>query len=149
MTVHLRPARPTNAGALGDILHRFQTETDWMPQLYSGAETIAFCGEMIDRGWVTLAEAGGEIVGFIARDGEEICALYLAGRARGRGIGRQLLEDAKARSDRLLLKTWQANAGAQRFYRRVGFAELCRGDGADNEENMPDITFVWRQEVAT
>ena len=49
MSLELRPARPTDAGTIGDILHRFAAETPWMPELYSGAEAISFCGVMIDR----------------------------------------------------------------------------------------------------
>ena len=56
MSVELRPARSTDAGALGDILYRFQQDTEGMPELYTGAEFIAFAGAMIDWEWVTVAE---------------------------------------------------------------------------------------------
>ncbi|MEO1733432.1 MAG: hypothetical protein AAFR45_07355, partial [Pseudomonadota bacterium] len=52
MTAWLRPARPTDAGTLGDILWSFAECTDWMPELFSAAECIGLCGDMIDRGWV-------------------------------------------------------------------------------------------------
>ncbi|MEL0437165.1 GNAT family N-acetyltransferase [Phycobacter sp. K97] len=149
MSLTLRPARSTDAGQIGEILHGFSKETAWMPDLYTGAETIAFCGEMIDRGWVTVAEAEGGILGFLARDGGEICSLYVATEACGRGIGKRLLDAAKgqvgteAETLRLSLWTFQANQGAQRFYRREGFAEVRRSDGNRNEEGLPDIEFVW------
>ena len=82
-----------------------------------------------------------------ARDGEEICALYVSERANGRGVGRVLLGDAKRRSDRLRLRVLEANEWAQRFYQRQGFVESGRGDGAENDENMPDIVYVWTKEV--
>ena len=113
MTVTLRPAHALDAGRTGWILHRFARETAWMPQLYSEAEAISFCGAMIDRGWVTVAVEGAEIQGFIARDGAEICSLYLAPGACGRGIGRALLEDAKAGEPALWLQAFAANIGAQ------------------------------------
>lgn len=144
MTLALRPARSTDAGKTGDILHRFQEETPWMPKLHTGAETIAFCGSMIDRGWVTVAEEDGRICGFIARDGTEICSLYVAPEAQGRGVGKALLEDAKASRTPLTLWAFQANEGAQRFYLREGFAETDRSDGARNEEGLPDIAYTWR-----
>ncbi|MFV0512051.1 MAG: GNAT family N-acetyltransferase [Jhaorihella sp.] len=147
MSVDLRPARSTDAGALGDILYRFQQDTEWMPELYTGAEFIAFAGAMIDWEWVTVAEVDGWVQGFIARDGEEICALYVSERANGRGVGRVLLQDAKRRSDRLRLRVLEANEWAQRFYQRQGFVESGRGDGADNDENMPDIAYEWIREV--
>jgi GNAT superfamily N-acetyltransferase len=145
----LRPAQPTDAGAMGDILWRFQDHADWLPDLYTGAETIGFCGEMIDRGWVTVALVAGRVEGFLARDGSEIRALYLSAKVDGQGIGRQLLGDAKARSKRLTLRAFAANAGACRFYRREGFVETGRGDGADNDANLPEVHFLWPKEAAT
>ncbi|WP_342779771.1 GNAT family N-acetyltransferase [Phaeobacter marinintestinus] len=145
---NVRPARSTDAGSLGDILYDFQRDTEWMPDLYTGAETIAFCGTMIERGWVTVAEVDDQIAGFLARDGEEIVALYLSPDIGRRGVGRQLLNAAKQAVKRLELHTFEANEGAQRFYLRQGFVEKARGDGSDNEENLPDITYVWTQEEA-
>lgn len=143
----LRAARSTDAGTTGEILYRFMQETEWMPKLHTLAETIAFCGTMIDRGWVTVAELEGRVEGFMARDGQEICALYLSNRGRRRGIGPQLLQMAKDSSDRLWLKAFEANGGAQRFYLRNGFKETARSDGAGNDENLLDITYVWEKET--
>ena len=117
-----------------------------MPKLHTAAETIGFCGKMIDYGWVTVAEADDRVVGFLARDGEEICALYMLRQVSGKGVGRQLLDHANGQSPRLWLRTWQANAGAQRFYRKQGFVETGRGDGSATDENMPDVTYVWTRE---
>lgn len=146
MTLHLRAARPLDAGAMGEILHGFQAETDWMPDLLSGAESIAHCGTMIELGWVTVADYRGRVAGFLARHGEEIRALYLAPGARGAGVAQLLMAEAKARSPRLQLRVAEANARAHRFYLRQGFAEVARGDGAENDENLPDIVLVWQQE---
>lgn len=144
MTLILRPAAPLDAGTVGDILYHFQQETEWMPKLYTSAEVISFCGTMIDRGWVTVAERGGCVEGFLARDGEEVCALYLAPGACGLGTGKMLLDAAKTAAPHLTLRTFAANAGAQKFYLREGFAETGRGDGSGNEEGLPDIAFEWR-----
>lgn len=148
MSVTLRPARSTDAGKTGDILWQFQNNMDWMPKLHTAAETIAFCGRLIDRGWVTVAIQNGQVVGFLARDGEEISALYLLPRVEGQGVGRALLDYAKSQSPRLHLWAFQANAGAQRFYERQGFVEKSRGDGHNNEEQLPDIQYVWPKEAA-
>lgn len=147
MSVVLRPARSTDAGTTGSILQAFCTDTPWMPVLHTGAETVSFCGSMIDRGWVTVAEENGRVVGFIARDGEWINALYLALDFTGQGIGLQLLNSAKAGTDRLRLWTFQANSGAQAFYEREGFVETERTDGAGNDENLPDIAYLWTKEA--
>ncbi|MGR3762015.1 GNAT family N-acetyltransferase [Roseobacteraceae bacterium NS-SX3] len=146
--IRIRPARPTDAGTTGSILYRFQQDTAWMPKLYGEAEVIAFCGTMIDRGWMTVAERGGRVLGFLARDNEEVCALYLAPDACGQGFGRALMEHAKTASPRLILRAFAANQDARRFYLREGFAETARGDGSGNEEGLPDVTFEWRANAA-
>ncbi|MEW2912703.1 GNAT family N-acetyltransferase [Leisingera sp. JC11] len=144
MTLSLRPATPLDAGTVGDILYRFQQDTAWMPKLYSSAEVISFCGVMIDRGWVTVAERGGQILGFLARKEDEVCSLYLAPDACGQGAGKMLLDAAKAAAPRLILRTFTANERAQKFYQREGFSETGRGDGTNNEEGLPDIAYEWR-----
>lgn len=145
MTVILRPARCLDAGAIGAILQGFARENDWMPELHSGAEIIACCGQMIDNGWVTVAELHGRVVGFVALNGTEVHSLYLAPAERGQGIGRQLLEHAKTNRDVLTLFAFQANTRACKFYERNGFTEVARSDGADNDEKLPDIRYVWQR----
>ncbi|MCG7624704.1 GNAT family N-acetyltransferase [Epibacterium sp. Ofav1-8] len=146
MSCVLRPAAPLDASCIGDILHRFERDTAWMPKEHSAAEAIAFCDRMIARGWVTVLERGapGDVVGFLAQDGAEVCALYLRPDMCGQGLGRMLLDHAKRASAELRLWTFQANTGAQRFYVREGFVEVQRTDGHRNPERLPDIEYHWR-----
>ena len=143
MSLWLRPAEPMDAAAVAAILGAFVDQTPWMPRLHSRAEDIAHCGQMIDRGWVTIAMTADRVAGFLARDGDEINSLYIAPGSRRQGVGRQLIEDAKAQVDRLVLWTFVANVGALRFYDRMGFVELSRGTGAGNEEGLPDVQLAW------
>lgn len=146
----IRPAGPLDAGAVGGILSRFAAETAWLPRLYSGAEDIAHAGEMIARGWVEVALAGGAapLAGFIARDGAELHALYLAPEARGQGLGRALLDRAKAASPQLALWTCEANAGARAFYAREGFGETGRGTTPAAEGGLPAVRMTWERKAA-
>lgn len=148
MNVVLRPATPLDAGAVGAILHRFNQDTVWVPKLYSEAETISFAGVMIDRGWVTVATRDGSVLGFMARDGVEICSLYLRADVQGQGIGALFLGEAKAASSVLELWAFEANEGARRFYRREGFRDVARSDGARNEEGLPDVRLRWQRGAA-
>ena len=143
MSLWLRPAEPMDAAAVAAILGAFVDQTPWMPRLHSRAEDIAHCGQMIDRGWVTIAMTADRVAGFLARDGDEINSLYIAPGSRRQGVGRQLIEDAKAQVDRLVLWTFVANVGALRFYDRMGFVELSRGTGAGNEEGLLDVQLAW------
>jgi len=141
--VIIRDAHGADAGAVGAILSAFIDDTPWMPRIHTRAEELSFAGLMVDRGWVRVAEVDGVVVGFLALTGGFVHSLYLRSDAQGEGIGRALLDNAKTRSDRLELNVFQANTGAQRFYTREGFTETGRSDGAGNDENLPDITYLW------
>lgn len=142
MDVRIRDGQPLDAGELGAILGQSVRDHRWLPALYSEAENIAHVGRLIDLGWVRVAE-DGVIRGFLAREQDYIHALYVARGARGAGIGRRLVEDAMRACDALSLHTFEANVGARRFYARLGFDEAERTDGAENDEGLPDIRYVW------
>lgn len=145
---HRRAARPTDAGSTGAILSAFNEDTPWMPKLHSRAETISFTGDLIARGWVELVERDGKVAGFIARDEAEVHALYVAPDVQRCGVGSALLTRAQDVSPKLSLWTFQANTAAQGFYRRHGFVEVLRTDGAGNDEKLPDIRLHWQREDA-
>ncbi len=92
-----------------------------------------------------VAEADGAIVGFIAVDGDWVNQLYLQPAWTGQGIGHGLLVEATAEMDLVQLYCFQANTGARRFYERQGFVAEGFGDGANNEEGLPDILYVRRR----
>ncbi|MDX8467803.1 GNAT family N-acetyltransferase [Mesorhizobium sp. VK23B] len=93
---------------------------------------------------MTVAEAGGRIVGFIAVSGEWVEQLYLDPAWTGQGIGSRLLTQATASLQVVKLHCFQANTGARRFYERHGFRAEALGDGSTNEEGLPDILYVLR-----
>jgi GNAT superfamily N-acetyltransferase len=139
----LRPACPLDAGAVGAILSDFVDETAWMPRLHSRAEELAHAADLIDRGWVTVAERVGRVRGFLARDGASLHALYVCRAARGNGLGGRLLTAAQTSSARLVVWTPEANKDAHRFYERAGFALAERSDGSANDEGLPDRCYLW------
>ena len=149
MTILLRPARALDAGKVGGLITEGNALNAWKPRLHSGAEDIGFGAKMIDRGWVTVACEDRQVLGFIARQDDYIHALYIGAQARGSGVGRMLLDDAKAGRDRLSLWTFELNIGAQRFYLREGFVEDSRTDGHANEEKLPDIKYIWTRKAKT
>lgn len=143
----LRTARSTDAGTVGAILSEFIDSTPWMPRIHTRAEDIGFAGHMISKGWVTVAETPTGVTGFLAREGIEVHALYVAAGARGAGTGGTLLHGAQTQSDRLSLWTFVANTRAQTFYERHGFCAVEQTDGARNDEGLPDIRFEWTREA--
>lgn len=93
--------------------------------------------------WVAVA--GGSVVGLMALDGGEVDQLYLDPAWRGRGLGDRFIALAKQRRPRELgLWTFQVNRPARRFYERHGFVAVEQTDGRGNEEQEPDVRYVWR-----
>ena len=143
--MRLAVAKPRDAARLATILADWKDETPWLPDLHSRDEDARFFTHLIAETEVLTLRNWRGLQGFLARDGEVVQALYVAGPARGRGIGKQLLGEAKRRSNRLSLWTFQANARARAFYSREGFREAEATDGAANDEKLPDVRLVWER----
>ena len=139
----LRPARPTDAGRAGAILSAFIDDTPWMPRIHTRAEDLSFAGDLIARGWVTVAERAGRVLGFAARHADVVHALYVDAAARRDGCGTALLRRMQDEAARLTLWTFAANLPAQAFYTAHGFVPVERTDGAGNDEGLPDIRYLW------
>lgn len=144
MTLDLSPATPRDAVPLARLLGDWLRETGWIPVLHNRGEDLSFLRRMIASHRVLVARDPVP-VGFIAVKQGDIAAFHVAEGHRSRGIGRQLLEAAKAQEARLALWTFQANEAAIRFYLREGFVEVERTDGAGNEEHLPDVRMIWRR----
>ncbi|MFV0385524.1 GNAT family N-acetyltransferase [Paracoccus sp. (in: a-proteobacteria)] len=143
----IRRAMAGDMPACAAILNRWIDEADWMPRCHPPTDVQRhYCTYMRANRVVIVAEHGGLIVGFLARDGQTITAFYVAATWRGAGIGSALLEKARTGQARLDLWTFQANASVRRFYAKQGFREVRRTDG-DNEENLADMLLEWRRET--
>ncbi len=143
----IRSATEADAPAIAAILGGWCRDTAWMPKLHSAAEDLGFARHLITTE-LTRVVAKPHVLGFLARKGCEITALYLAPTARGMGHGAALLAEAKSACPELTLCTFQANTAAQRFYARLGFVEIARSDGRNNDEPLPDIRLFWRKDTA-
>jgi len=135
--------RPHVPGDLGWIVHRhgalYWEERRWDPRFEAlVARVVADFAEGQDRKregcWI--AEVEGEPVGsvMITRSHEDdktakLRLLLVEPRARGRGIGQHLLEEAigfarRARYERVALWTVAGLDAAQRLYERAGFEKV-------------------------
>jgi RimJ/RimL family protein N-acetyltransferase len=102
------------------------------------------------RTWVLETQDSGELLAMLSlapADAEVhwVERLYVAADAVGTGLGSELLSFVLApaqRRDRVVrLWTFQANAGARRFYERQGFVPVRFTDGRDNIERCPDVLY--------
>lgn len=91
--------------------------------------------------WGAFAANG--LVGFIAFSNDWIEQLYILPEWQGGGVGKALLEIAKARFSTLRLWTFQQNGPAREFYERNGFVPIEMTDGLGNEAKAPDILYRW------
>jgi GNAT superfamily N-acetyltransferase len=106
---------------------------------------LTFGGDVVDVGGVVDADGVGDAAG--AQRGVAarwVDQLYVRVGAQRNGAGTALLRHAQQRSPGGIdLWTFQANAGARRFYEGGGFVAVAMTDG-DNEEGEPDVRYRWR-----
>ena len=147
-TLHLgtlRRAEAADAAAVANVYLTSFAATYAFPLAHPDDEVRAWVAETLlpsTETWV--AEADGEVVGFISLGADAVEQLYVAPAWTGRGIGSRLLElSQRMRPGGLSLWTFQVNAGARRFYEGHGFVVAEMTDGAANEERQPDVRYTW------
>jgi putative acetyltransferase len=73
--------------------------------------------------WVFERE--GQVVGFIAMLDKEVGGIFVAPTQQGQGIGRALMDHARASRDYLELDVFEANEVGRTFYDAYGFAVVA------------------------
>lgn len=141
----IRPAAITDAPAMADVLSRWIDATHWMPRLHTAEQDFAFCQKLLETHEVWVADCNLGI-GFLARQGDRIDALYLAPEIRRMGWGTALLDAVKQDRTALTLWTFQANSGALAFYQANNFHISDLTDGQGNAEKLPDIFMTWSKD---
>ncbi len=82
--------------------------------------------------WVFEEE--GRVVGFIALLNSEVGGIFVSPRRQGRGIGRALMDHARASRDLLELDVFEANEIGRAFYAAYGFDIV--GERLDEETGL-------------
>lgn len=136
-------ARLWHVPHLARILWAFTRATPWLPQVRGPLNDLRALAWVTRRGWVRIVRDRSGIAAFIVRDGSRVHALYVAPARRGQGHGGALLAEAKADTGALDLWVLEQNARARAFYVAQGFREAARGQGAGNDEGLPDILMIW------
>jgi putative acetyltransferase len=117
------------------VAHSFIPRSFWASQR----------GEMKEK-YLPLAEnlvfeEEGTVTGFISLVGERVCALFVAPEKQNKGIGKALLEYAKALKGRLSLKVYEENKKALIFYEKCGFVKT--GEEIDEYTGNAQILMEW------
>src|SRR4051812_73356 len=140
MTVHLRAGRTEDADALASIHTRSRAAAmPWLPVLHDQAETRSWMRDVVlAEQRVVVAERNGRVVGFAAVHGDWLEQLYVAPEAIGSGVGRPLLDAAKAECpDGLSLYVFTRNVRARRFYEAAGSCSSLKGTAAPTRRTSP------------
>jgi GNAT superfamily N-acetyltransferase len=143
MCFTLRRAAASDADEIANVYYASFRLLSFLPMLHTIEEYRWFVSDVtLKECEVTVAEEKSGIVAFLARRGEEVRLLYTRPDRIGMGAGTQLIDAAKASGvSGLELWCFQANERARRFYEARGFYAIRFTDGADNEEQMPDIRY--------
>ena len=146
--LRLRSARSDDALAVAEVLLESRAEyLPFAPSAHSPDEVRAWvAGRLVPAGWVTVAQHCGEIVGVLVASRAEgvswIDQMYVRPGWIRQGVGTRLLAHAHRQLPRpIRLYTFQANAGARRFYERHGYRAIAFTDGQTNEERCPDVLY--------
>lgn len=144
-TISFREATREDAPLIAQIHREARTVAmPWLPVLHTPAEDLAFFrDQVLPEGVTELGMIAGRIVGLCSRQSEWIEHLYLLPSAWRSGLGSALLQHCKETVPRLQLWTFQRNAMARHFYERHAFEAVEFTDGSRNEENEPDVRYVW------
>jgi ribosomal protein S18 acetylase RimI-like enzyme len=145
--VWIRPLEPYDTDEAAAVWWRSRHAQDSQlpPAIHSEEQVRGWFAEVLlpdGQSWVAMDD--GRIVAVLTLDGDDLDQLYVDPEVAGQGVGSTLVDLAKdLRPGGLALWTFQSNTRAQEFYRRHGFTEVRRTDGADNEERVPDVRMVW------
>ena len=138
------PANVQDVTAMAAILTDWADDAPWLLPRPTLADNRAWCENLI-AGQEVLAARAPAFLGFLARDGETVSALYLAPLARRRGVGAALVKAARAGRSRLEVWTWGANAAALAFWQAQGFRIVATTEGGEDAGGMPDLNLEWRR----
>jgi ribosomal protein S18 acetylase RimI-like enzyme len=141
--LEIRDARASDVPRIATVFRQARgSAMPWLPVLHSSSEDVEFFGRAVEGRTAYVAVLDGLVVGFaVVDEGEhELEHLYLAPEVHRRGIGRRLVDHARA-SDGGSLRLWcfADNRSGRAFYTACGARELFETDGRGNEERTPDV----------
>jgi ribosomal-protein-alanine N-acetyltransferase len=137
------------AGEMAAV-HRRSFPRPWSASDLRGLAEAAHCHGV-------AARFGAELMGFIiismAADEAEILTIAVDEAWRQRGVGRALLEEAIAESERrgaqaLLLEVGVTNYAAQALYRRAGFLTVGRRKNYYRGPSGMEDALIMRRQIA-
>lgn len=118
--------------------HNFISKSYWM-------DNFNFVKSAIPESEVYVYEVNREILGFAGIQDNYIEGIFVKEGFKSQGIGKKLLQELKSSRENLVLKVYQKNIKAVRFYERERFIIL--------QEIVEDYTYekefimAWKRDV--
>ncbi len=133
--------RRYEADDLGDLLDAWY-EASRVAHSFLTADFLAQEQSRIERQWLPMAETwvyekDGRVVGFVSLIGNEVGAIFVTPLHQGLGIGRALMDQARAAREHLDLDVFEANEIGRAFYDAYGFERT--GERIDEETGFPQL----------
>lgn len=94
----------------------------FLPEDFFAREREAIRSAYLPKAETWVLEDGGRVAGFISLLDDFVGGLFVRPGLQGRGIGRRLLDHARATRPRLEVEVFEANATGRAFYEAYGFA---------------------------
>jgi len=108
----------------------------------------SFWAELLTKDFGYVAHDQGRVVGFCSREDDNVSGLFILKEARGCGIGKRLLDLAKADRDWITVWAYEANTGARKFYHREGLVEIKRElEEFDDGNSLMDVEHRWTRQT--
>lgn len=149
--ITLRPFQRSDIGPLGVLFRASRVSMQLFDEPYTAAEHMGYIAGLSVGCTITVAERSGKPLGFLSharKPGQKmglVSHLFVHPDHQGQSIGAQLLDDALKRFPAPLhLWCFEANKLARALYESRGFIAIERTDGAGNDENLPDVHYIWR-----
>lgn len=143
----IRRANADDLPACANIINAYIDATDWLPRTASRSDIAAmFVPSLLETRSVFVADMRGRIGGYLSlnRSDRFLPAIYVDPAFRGTGMGKALLDAAKAECPAGFdLTVFEPNADAVRFYVREGLVEVPGGRDDKTEEGVPTLRMRW------
>jgi ribosomal protein S18 acetylase RimI-like enzyme len=143
MNIAIRPYTNADFDVIASIWFDSWNSTGVVTQPVTLASLRKRLPQEITRGWVIhLATIGSDVVGFLAVYENKLEQLFIVPGLQGNGLGKRLLDFAKAQNPQgFWLTTAADNDRAIRFYEREG---LKRGEMARHLKlKHPIVRYDW------
>ena len=123
----IRPLVERDVDGLLDVWYRAAVIAhSFLPEEHFLGERVEIVQRWLPAADTVVYEIDGRVVGFLSLIRNEVGAVFVDPDLQRRGIGRELMDDARSRRPYLELGVFEANAIGRRFYERYGFRLIER-----------------------